>query len=119
MQFAVTESSRATRSLFLLIALGSAAGVIDSGIALQRHFAKSATTYCDFGQKLNCDIVNRSEYSTMLGIPVALIGVAGYAALSCSRPYGGFALRLPRTCWQRLLRVSPMRSISRTSKPTY
>lgn len=81
MQFAVTESSRGTRSLFLLIAICSAAGVIDSGIALQRHFAKSATTYCDFGQKLNCDIVNRSEYSTMLGIPVALIGVAGYAAI--------------------------------------
>jgi uncharacterized membrane protein len=65
----------------LLIAICSAAGVIDSGIALQRHFAKSATTYCDFGQQLNCDMVNRSEYSTMLGIPVALIGVAGYAAI--------------------------------------
>ena len=81
MQFAVTESSRGTRWLFLLIAICSAAGLIDSGIALQRHFAKSATTYCDFGQKLNCDIVNRSEYSTMLGIPVALIGIAGYAAI--------------------------------------
>ena len=77
----MTESSRSSRSLFLLIAICSAAGVIDSGVALQRHFAKSATTYCDFGQKLNCDIVNRSEYSSILGIPVALIGVAGYAAL--------------------------------------
>lgn len=54
---------------------------MDSTIALQRHFAKSATAYCDFGQKLNCDIVNRSEYSTLSGIPVAAIGVAGYALL--------------------------------------
>jgi uncharacterized membrane protein len=69
------------RLLFVLIAILSIAGVIDSGIAVQRHFAESATRYCDFSQKFSCDIVNRSEYSTLLGIPVALIGVAGYAML--------------------------------------
>jgi uncharacterized membrane protein len=67
--------------LFALIAILSVAGVVDSAIALERHYAKSATTYCDFSQKFNCDIVNRSEYSTLAGIPVAGIGVAGYAAL--------------------------------------
>ncbi|HZQ94127.1 MAG TPA: vitamin K epoxide reductase family protein [Candidatus Sulfotelmatobacter sp.] len=81
MQSAVSELPRGRRLLFALIAALSVAGILDSAIALQRHFAKSATTYCDFGQKLNCDIVNRSEYSTFMGIPVALIGVAGYAAL--------------------------------------
>lgn len=30
---------------------------------------------------MNCDIVNRSIYSTVLGIPVALIGILGYAGL--------------------------------------
>jgi uncharacterized membrane protein len=69
------------RLLFVLIAILSIAGVIDSGIAVQRHFAESATRYCDFSQKFSCDIVNRSEYSTLLGIPVAVIGVAGYAVL--------------------------------------
>ena len=52
-----------------------------SAISLERHYAKSATQYCDFSQKFNCDIVNRSEYSTLAGIPVAAIGVAGYGAL--------------------------------------
>ena len=70
-----------TRKLFVLIAILSIAGVIDSGVALQRHFAKSSTRFCDFSQKFSCDIVNRSEYSTLLGIPVALIGVAGYGFL--------------------------------------
>ena len=70
-----------TRILFVLIAILSIAGVIDSGVALQRHFAKSSTRFCDFSQEFSCDIVNRSEYSTLLGIPVALIGVAGYAFL--------------------------------------
>jgi vitamin-K-epoxide reductase (warfarin-sensitive) len=74
-------TSSGDRLLFVLIAVLSLAGVIDSGISVQRHFAESATGYCDFSQKFSCDIVNRSEYSTLLGIPVALIGVAGYAVL--------------------------------------
>lgn len=81
MQPAVTDSAGANRILFALIAVLSIAGIVDSAIALQRHYAKSATTYCDFSQKFNCDIVNRSEYSEVAGIPVAGIGVAGYATL--------------------------------------
>ena len=77
----MTDVSRGARILLFLIAILSIAGVIDSSVALQRHFAKSATTYCDFSQKLNCDIVNRSEYSTVMGVPVALIGGVGYTAL--------------------------------------
>jgi uncharacterized membrane protein len=57
------------------------AGVIVSAVSLQRHYAKSTTAFCDFSQKFSCDIVNRSEYSTVEGIPVAGIGVVGYAAL--------------------------------------
>ena len=52
-----------------------------SAVSLERHYAKSATEFCDFNEKFSCDIVNRSEYSTVSGIPVAAIGVAGYAAL--------------------------------------
>ncbi len=52
-----------------------------SAVSLQRHYARSATAFCDVGEKFNCDIVNRSEYSTVMGIPVAGIGIAGYAAL--------------------------------------
>jgi len=69
------------RILFALIAILSLAGAVDSAISLERHYAKSETKYCDFSQKFSCDIVNRSEYSTLAGIPVAGIGVAGYAAL--------------------------------------
>ncbi len=72
---------RANRVLFSLIAILSIAGIVVSAISLQRHYAKSATAYCDLSQKFSCDIVNRSEYSTLTGIPVAGIGVAGYAVL--------------------------------------
>ena len=69
------------RILFTLVALLSLAGVVISAIALQRHYAKSATQFCDFNQKFSCDVVNRSEYSSIMGIPVAGIGVAGYGFL--------------------------------------
>jgi vitamin-K-epoxide reductase (warfarin-sensitive) len=64
-----------------VIALLALAGIIVSAISLERHYATSASGFCDFNQKFNCDIVNRSEYSTIVGIPVAAIGVAGYALL--------------------------------------
>jgi len=78
---AVNDVARGNGLIFVFIAILSVFGIIDSGIALQRHYAKSTTTFCDLNQQFNCDIVNRSEYSTLMGIPVALIGVAGYAAI--------------------------------------
>jgi vitamin-K-epoxide reductase (warfarin-sensitive) len=81
MRAAVTEASRINRLLLVVVAALSLAGIAISAVSLQRHYAKSATDFCDFNEKFSCDIVNRSEYSTVGGIPVAAIGVAGYSAL--------------------------------------
>ena len=89
MQFAVTSqvrasdtsSARGDRSLFLAIAVLAALGICVSAVSLQRHYAKSATGFCDLGERFDCDIVNRSEYSRVMGIPVAGIGVVGYGVL--------------------------------------
>jgi vitamin-K-epoxide reductase (warfarin-sensitive) len=90
-QLAVTDSAHAipsqaalyerNRILFAIIAAFALAGIVVSGISLQRHYAKSATKFCDFNQQFSCDIVNRSEYSSVMGIPVAGIGIAGYGLL--------------------------------------
>ncbi len=37
--------------------------------------------FCSVGETLNCDVVNKGPYSQVFGIPVALIGVIGYAFL--------------------------------------
>jgi uncharacterized membrane protein len=76
-QFAVKDN----RILFLAIAVLAGAGIVVSAVSLQRHYAKSATAFCDFGQRFDCDIVNRSEYSSVMGIPVAGIGIVGYGVL--------------------------------------
>jgi vitamin-K-epoxide reductase (warfarin-sensitive) len=65
-----------------IVAILAVCGVVVSSVSLQHHYAKSKTEYCDIGETFNCDIVNRSEYSSILGIPVALIGMLGYAALA-------------------------------------
>jgi uncharacterized membrane protein len=73
--------TKLSRGLLVGIAVLSLAGMTVSSISLERHYAKSATSYCEFGEKFNCDIVNRSEYSSVMGIPVSLVGVAGYGLL--------------------------------------
>lgn len=71
-----------TRRLMTAVAILAVCGIAVSSVSLQHHFATSKTSFCDIGENFNCDIVNRSEYSTILGIPVALIGMLGYAALA-------------------------------------
>jgi vitamin-K-epoxide reductase (warfarin-sensitive) len=76
-----TNPARQSQILYRVIAVLAVAGTLVSAISLQRHYAKSSSAFCDFGERFNCDIVNRSEYSTLMGIPVAAIGIVGYAFL--------------------------------------
>jgi len=73
--------SEFTRRLMNLVAILAVLGIAVSSASLKQHYAKSKTAYCDFGETFNCDLVNRSQYSEIFGIPVALIGMAGYGAL--------------------------------------
>jgi len=80
MQVAVTasESPSLFSRLMLTIALLAVFGVAVSSVSLYHHFSKSKTSFCDLSQSFNCDVVNRSSYSTVAGLPVALIGIVGY-----------------------------------------
>ena len=71
------------------------AGMAVSAVSLQRHYAKSATGFCDFGERFNCDIVNRSEYSSVMGIPVAGIGLLGYGLLLALATFYRFRKQTP------------------------
>ena len=65
----------------LSIAVLASCGAVVSSVSLYHHYGTSKTSYCDIGENFNCDIVNRSTYSTIGGIPVALIGIVGYLAV--------------------------------------
>jgi vitamin-K-epoxide reductase (warfarin-sensitive) len=70
-----------SRRILALISLLAIAGMVVSSISLYHHYGTTKSSYCDFGASFKCDMVNRSIYSVVLGVPVALIGVLGYAAL--------------------------------------
>jgi vitamin-K-epoxide reductase (warfarin-sensitive) len=78
MQVAVTPKAR---RILLMIALLAIVGLALSSVSLYQHYGTSKSSYCDFGASFNCDMVNRSIYSVVFGVPVALVGVLGYAAL--------------------------------------
>ena len=69
------------RGIMLALALLALCGILVSSVSLHHHYGTQATSYCDFGGNFNCDIVNRSIYSVVFGIPVALIGILGYCAV--------------------------------------
>lgn len=68
----------------------SAAGALVSLYLLFLHFEPTASV-CDINARWSCDSVNKSSYSKLFGIPVALLGMAYYfiiALLSINRIKG-------------------------------
>jgi uncharacterized membrane protein len=63
-----------------LLACLSLAGVIVSAMALQVHYS-TATEPCSINEHWDCGIVNHSSYSMIFGVPVAVVGIAGYLLL--------------------------------------
>jgi uncharacterized membrane protein len=72
-------SQRATRYLLLGCCT---VGIVLSGLSLHNHYSAAATDYCDLSAMFNCDLVNRSVYSRIFGVPVALVGLLGYVFLA-------------------------------------
>jgi uncharacterized membrane protein len=88
----VSATPTFTRRVLLSIAFLASGGVLVSSVSLYHHYGSSATSYCDIGENFNCDIVNRSTYSTIAGVPVAAIGIMGYlATLMLATVYRGKA----------------------------
>lgn len=71
--------------LLLLLAV---IGITASSLALREHYRpEDENSPCSINSHWDCGIVNKSPYALLHGIPVADIGIAGYAIL------GALALR--------------------------
>jgi len=64
----------------ILIVLFALTGIAVSSLALRVHYSTD-TQPCSINEKWDCGIVNRGPYSTIGQVPVAAIGIAGYAVL--------------------------------------
>jgi len=67
--------------ILLVISLLAVVGMALSAVSLKNHYSGVKTEYCDLGDNFNCDLVNRSVYSHIGPVPVAAIGLVGYAVL--------------------------------------
>jgi uncharacterized membrane protein len=79
-----------------LIAFLALAGMIASSLALHVHYSTD-TQPCDINAHWDCGIVNHSRYSVFHGIPVAIIGIAGYAAIALLALFRRFGLLFAAT----------------------
>jgi len=64
-------------------------GIVASSLALREHYRTDASP-CSINERWDCGIVNHSPYAVLYGIPVAVIGIAGYlllGALAFTRSY--------------------------------
>jgi vitamin-K-epoxide reductase (warfarin-sensitive) len=65
------------RYLIFLLALG---GVVVSSLALHVHYSTDIQP-CSINEKWDCGIVNHSRFAMIGPVPVAAIGIAGYALI--------------------------------------
>lgn len=64
---------------WVLIVL-AVAGIVASSLALREHYRMDASP-CSINERWDCGIVNHSPFAVFLGVPVAVIGIAGYLLL--------------------------------------
>jgi len=61
---------------YVLIVL-AAVGIVVSALALREHY-RTDSSPCSINERWDCGIVNHSPYAMLAGIPVAILGMAGY-----------------------------------------
>ena len=64
-------------------------GIFVSALALREHY-RTDSSPCTINERWDCGIVNHSPYAMLAGIPVAILGIAGYllmGALALRRSY--------------------------------
>jgi uncharacterized membrane protein/predicted DsbA family dithiol-disulfide isomerase len=94
------EAAPAPRGpLLVSLALGLA-GVVLSVVLARLHGQAHAgiASFCSISDVVNCDKVATSRYSVLLGLPVAVWGVLGYA-LAATLAATGLSTRRPRPGW--------------------
>ncbi|MGA7930892.1 MAG: vitamin K epoxide reductase family protein [Candidatus Sulfotelmatobacter sp.] len=73
-----------------VLVLFAALGIVVSALALREHYRTEGDSPCSINERWDCGIVNHSPYAMLAGIPVAVLGIAGYllmGALAWRRAY--------------------------------
>lgn len=63
-----------------IIAFLALAGMVVASLALREHY-RTGSSPCNVNEKWDCGAVNKSPFAVIGGVPVAVIGIAGYLLL--------------------------------------
>ncbi len=80
----------------LTLTLLAAIGMALSSAALKEHYSMDPSP-CKINDRWDCGAVNKSPYADIKGVPVALVGLAGYVALAVLAWTGPLPLLLVAT----------------------
>jgi uncharacterized membrane protein len=69
-------------------------GIVVSALGLREHYRTDASP-CSINERWDCGIVNHSPYAMLFGVPVAVIGIAGYLLLGVLAARKAYAWMLP------------------------
>ena len=68
-----TDMSKKTQTIgTILLAVFALAGVTTMGYLLSLHYSSGEGAFCNLGEGLSCEVVNKSVYSEVFGVPVSL-----------------------------------------------
>lgn len=76
-----------------VIVLLTVLGFIAASLALREHY-NTESSPCSINDKWDCGIVNKSPYAELSGVPVAVLGMAGYTVIALLALAGRFRLTL-------------------------
>lgn len=72
------------KKIFSALIILSLIGVGVTTYLITQHYADAGTSFCNVNEYVSCDIVNKSTYSEIFGIPVSILGVVTYVILLLS-----------------------------------
>ncbi|MBW2965436.1 vitamin K epoxide reductase family protein, partial [Candidatus Woesearchaeota archaeon] len=78
----ITGQSDRIEAVMKVILFLAIVGFLISLYMVWLHYRPSGISFCSINEKFDCAEVAKSSYSSMLGVPVALIGVFGYVAIA-------------------------------------
>jgi len=77
-----TGMSKNTQTIgAILLTVFALVGIATMGYLLSLHYSSGEGAFCNLGEGLSCEVVNKSVYSEVFGIPVSLFGLLYFAAI--------------------------------------
>jgi len=79
-----------------VLAVLAVIGIVVSSLALREHY-RTGESPCSINEKWDCGTVNKSPFAMVWGIPIAVLGIAGYLFFAVLALKGAYARLLDFT----------------------